>query len=61
MGSFGSPPMGSCSLPIDTYGVALTVLEVPSVRSSDPDLMANSDLEAMTTCERSTKAKTSST
>ena len=28
MGPFDSPPMGSCQLPIDTYGLSLTIFEL---------------------------------
>ena len=53
--SFGSPPMGSYQLPVDTYYLSLTVLELfrwlqkrlgPSIRLSDPDMMTNTALEA---------------
>ena len=46
MGPFDSPSMGSYLLPIDSYGLSLTVLELfswfqrrfrPLVRPSDPD------------------------
>ena len=59
MYSFGSPPMYSHKLPIDTYGLSVTVFELifelsswlqkrfrPSVCPSDPDTMTSTALEA---------------
>ena len=56
MGAFGSPPMGSYLLPIDIYGLSVTVSELfswlqkrvrPPVCPSDPDTMTNAGLEAI--------------
>ena len=53
--SFDSPHMGSYWLPIDTYGLSLTVLELyswlqmrfrPPARPPDPDTMTSTTLEA---------------
>ena len=56
MNSFGSPPLNSYSLPIDTYGLYQTVLKLfswlqkcfrPSVCPSDTDMMTNTAIEAI--------------
>ena len=55
MGPFDSAPMGSYWLPIDTYGLSLTV----SACSSDPDTMTNTALEAIASSSgKSGKIKT---
>ena len=52
MGPFYSPPMGSCQLPIITYGPPLTVLVIQlapkaSGGPSNPDTMTSTTLDAI--------------
>ena len=58
MGPFDSTPIVSCQLPVDTYGLSLTILSYlagsrnvsshqPAVGPSDPDTMTNTALEAI--------------
>ena len=56
MGPFDSPPTGSYQLPVDAYGLSLTVFVLfrwlqkrfarPSARPTDPDTMTHTALES---------------
>ena len=62
MGAFDSPPVGSCWVSIDTYGLPLTVFELFSWFQkrfpSDPDTMTNTAVKKLALLRAAKNRKT---